>query len=277
MAILVVDDSRAMRMIVRRELRKAGYDEVVEADNGAVALQTLKGGGVELVLSDWNMPDMNGIELLTALRSEDNAVAFGFVTSEAGDDIRLRAFEVGADFVVTKPFTGDELSMHVAQALRGERGSQTATTASPPTVAGVLEGLLGRKVTTTDSPPPRTDATTAVATYATTDGSAHSSCVFEMPLAASVGCALALVPASQAEEWGSAHALSEAIEANFYEVANVLAKLGSPSNERLVLQGVSVITGDETIPGVDPSSLWWSTVEVHVDGYPSGRLGFTAT
>lgn len=85
MAILVVDDSRAMRMIVLRELRKAGFDtkDVREAENGLGALEQIKAGGIELVLSDWNMPEMDGMCLLQALRGGGNHVPFGFVTSES--------------------------------------------------------------------------------------------------------------------------------------------------------------------------------------------------
>src|SRR5579863_1309775 len=146
MAILVVDDSRAMRMIVTRELRKAGYENVVEAENGAVALETISGGGVDLVLSDWNMPDMNGIDLLTNLRAGGNTVPFGFVTSETAGDVRARAFEVGASFIITKPFTSDDLDREICLALGDDAGAMAAGGRSRErTLDGVLEGLLGRR------------------------------------------------------------------------------------------------------------------------------------
>lgn len=68
---LVVDDSRAMRMTVLRELHKGGYDtrDVPEVENGRPALEAIRQGGVDLVLCDWNMPEMNGITLLQALSS----------------------------------------------------------------------------------------------------------------------------------------------------------------------------------------------------------------
>ena len=109
MKIMVVDDSRAMRMILKRTLRQAGYGqaEVIEAANGKEALDTLRGTTPNLVLCDWNMPEMNGIELLRALRSEGNAVKFGFVTSEASPEMRNTATDSGALFLITKPFTAD--------------------------------------------------------------------------------------------------------------------------------------------------------------------------
>jgi two-component system chemotaxis response regulator CheY len=107
MKILVVDDSKAMRTIVSRTLRQAGFGdaELVEAENGAIALELVKAGGVDLVLSDWNMPEMNGIELLHALNDNDLHPTFGFVTSESSPDMRKTASDAGAQFLISKPFT----------------------------------------------------------------------------------------------------------------------------------------------------------------------------
>lgn len=109
MKILIVDDSKAMRMIVTRTLKQAGFADctVVEAANGVQALQTLRGGGFDVVLSDWNMPEMNGLELLRAIKAEGVAVRFGFVTSEGTAGMRQQASEAGALFLITKPFTPD--------------------------------------------------------------------------------------------------------------------------------------------------------------------------
>lgn len=108
MRILVVDDSKAMRMIVRRTLRMAGFHhEVREASSGAEALQTLHAEPIDLVLSDWNMPEMNGLELLQRLRTEGSNVKFGFVTSESSVDMRTAAGNAGALFSITKPFTAE--------------------------------------------------------------------------------------------------------------------------------------------------------------------------
>jgi two-component system, chemotaxis family, chemotaxis protein CheY len=109
--LLIVDDSKAMRMIVRRALRQAnlGEHQVDEATNGAEALEKLRGGPFDLVLADWNMPQMNGIDLLKAVRSEGMSVNFGFVTSEGTDDIRDLAMQNGAQFLIVKPFTPEAL------------------------------------------------------------------------------------------------------------------------------------------------------------------------
>lgn len=111
MKILIVDDSRAMRMLVRRALRQAGFGghEVDEAENGVAALDRVRVGAPDLVLSDWNMPEMSGIELLGALRADAPAVKFGFVTSEATPEMRERAARSGALFLIAKPFTPESV------------------------------------------------------------------------------------------------------------------------------------------------------------------------
>ncbi|MEM7248314.1 MAG: response regulator [Acidobacteriota bacterium] len=112
MKILIVDDSKAMRMIVRRNLRQSGHgdSEVVEAANGREALEAVHEHGPELILSDWNMPEMTGIELLRALRAEGTTTTFGFVTSEGTPEMRSLAAEAGAAFLIAKPFTANDFA-----------------------------------------------------------------------------------------------------------------------------------------------------------------------
>ena len=109
MKILVADDSRVMRQIVIRTLRQAGYDDhdIVEAEDGADALAKVSSEQPDLVLSDWNMPNMSGIECLQAMRSSGSTVPFGFVTSEGSPEMRERAESAGALFLIAKPFTAD--------------------------------------------------------------------------------------------------------------------------------------------------------------------------
>ena len=119
MQILVVDDSKAMRSIVMRAVRQAGFDAVTfaEAVNGAEALKLIRAATPDLVLADWNMPEMSGIELLKALRAEGNQVKVGFVTSESDPAMRDLAFNSGALFMITKPFTPDVLKAAMSQAV----------------------------------------------------------------------------------------------------------------------------------------------------------------
>ena len=107
MKILIVDDSTAMRMIVKKTLRLAGFEghDISEADDGAKALAAIKGAAPDLILSDWNMPIMSGIELLENLIEEGIKTKFGFVTTEATVEMRQRAASAGARFLISKPFT----------------------------------------------------------------------------------------------------------------------------------------------------------------------------
>ncbi len=107
MDILVVDDSLAMRMIVIKTLREAGYGghDIAQAADGALALEHIKGNQPDLILCDWNMPNMTGPELLDALKNEGFNMPFGFITTEGTDIMREKASELGARFLIAKPFT----------------------------------------------------------------------------------------------------------------------------------------------------------------------------
>ena len=108
MRVLVADDSRVMRQIVIRTLRQAGYDwEITEAPNGAEALDIAQAEDPDLVLSDWNMPEMTGIELLHAMRQNGIDIPLGFVTSEGSAEMREQADAAGALFLIAKPFTAE--------------------------------------------------------------------------------------------------------------------------------------------------------------------------
>lgn len=117
---MIVDDSKAMRMIVRRTLKQAGFGsyEVEEATNGAEALGKIRGNPPRLVLSDWNMPDMSGYELLTKLRAENIQVPFAMITTEGTPEMRTKAANAGALFLIQKPFTPEELARAVGTVLK---------------------------------------------------------------------------------------------------------------------------------------------------------------
>ena len=119
MKILVADDSKVMRQIVIRTLRQAGHGghDIVEAENGRDCLEKVATEQPDLVLSDWNMPEMNGIDCLAALRAQGSQVKFGFVTSEGSDDMRARATAAGALFLIAKPFTAETFSEALAGVL----------------------------------------------------------------------------------------------------------------------------------------------------------------
>ncbi|WP_456372501.1 response regulator [Thiolapillus sp.] len=119
MNIMVVDDSLAMRLIVMKTLREAGYGghDITQAADGAKALEAIRQEQPDLVLCDWNMPNMTGPELLETLKDEGIKPKFGFVTTEASEEMRERAAELGANFLIAKPFTPesfqDKLSPYI--------------------------------------------------------------------------------------------------------------------------------------------------------------------
>lgn len=109
MKILIADDSRAMRMIVTRTLRQAGLSghELIEAENGREGLEIAVAQSPDLILSDWNMPEMTGIDFLKALRANGSSTPFCFVTSEGSEEMRELAAAAGALGLISKPFTAE--------------------------------------------------------------------------------------------------------------------------------------------------------------------------
>lgn len=118
MRILVVDDSKVMRGIIIRTLKQSGYANatVVEAGNGIEALKAMREAPLDLMLLDWNMPDLNGIDLAEKLKAAGIKVRFGFITTETSDEMRKRAMDAGALFVLGKPFTPESIQAALSQA-----------------------------------------------------------------------------------------------------------------------------------------------------------------
>ena len=108
---LVVDDFSTMRRIVRNLLKEIGFLNVEEAEDGAVALQRLQSGGIDFVISDWNMPNMDGLALLQQIRGSDalKTLPVLMVTAEAKKENIIAAAQAGASGYVVKPFTAATL------------------------------------------------------------------------------------------------------------------------------------------------------------------------
>ena len=105
--ILVVDDFSTMRRIVRNLLKEIGYPNVEEAEDGAVAIQKLKNGNFNFVVTDINMPNMNGFELLRLVRADPELkeIPVLLVTAEAKKEDIINAAQCGASGYIVKPFT----------------------------------------------------------------------------------------------------------------------------------------------------------------------------
>lgn len=109
--ILVVDDFSTMRRIVKNCLGQLGFKNITEAEDGQVALSKLQEGNFELVISDWNMPNMMGIDLLRAVRANEKlkTLPFVMVTAEAQKENVIEAAKAGVSNYIIKPFTADAL------------------------------------------------------------------------------------------------------------------------------------------------------------------------
>jgi len=111
MKILVVDDFSTMRRIVKNLLKDLGFTNTVEADDGKTALPILQAGGIDFLVTDWNMPGMTGIDLLKAVRSDPEMVDLPvlMVTAEAKREQIIMAAQAGVNGYVIKPFTAATL------------------------------------------------------------------------------------------------------------------------------------------------------------------------
>jgi len=109
--ILVVDDFPTMRRIVRNLLKELGFENVDEAEDGAMALDKLRTGGFQFVVSDWNMPNLDGLEMLKQIRLDPNLKSLPvlMVTAEAKKENIVAAAQAGANGYVVKPFTAATL------------------------------------------------------------------------------------------------------------------------------------------------------------------------
>lgn len=109
--ILIVDDFNTMRRIVKTCLKQLGFENITEAEDGQAALNKLQNGQFKLVISDWNMPNMMGIDLLKAVRADNNLqkIPFIMVTAEGQKENILEAVKSGVSNYIVKPFTADIL------------------------------------------------------------------------------------------------------------------------------------------------------------------------
>jgi two-component system chemotaxis response regulator CheY len=120
MKVLVVDDFATMRRIVKGALKQLGFVNIVEAEDGQIALELLKKEKVGLIVSDWNMPNMTGIEFLKVVRGDAvlKDTPFIMVTAEGQKDNVLEAVNAGVSNYVVKPFTPDILGEKIKKVLK---------------------------------------------------------------------------------------------------------------------------------------------------------------
>lgn len=126
MQILVVDDFSTMRRIVKNQLRELGFSNMREADDGLTALEVLKSTHIDFVVTDWNMPGMQGIDLLKTIRADDRFkhLPVLMVTAEAKREQIIEAAQSGVNGYVVKPFTAAALKEKIDRIF--ERIEQTS-------------------------------------------------------------------------------------------------------------------------------------------------------
>lgn len=121
LSVLIVDDSSVVRKILERSLRQAGFglDKVIEASNGADGLAQLHGNPVDLILSDVNMPEMDGIEFLRQLRTVEKAkeIPVIMITTEGSEQKVIEAITLGARGYIRKPFSAKDVREQVTHLL----------------------------------------------------------------------------------------------------------------------------------------------------------------
>ncbi|MFT5520514.1 MAG: two-component system chemotaxis response regulator CheY [Enterobacterales bacterium] len=115
MKILIVDDFSTMRRIIKNLLRDLGFTNTAEADDGITALPMLQGGNFDFLVTDWNMPGMEGIELLKRVRADENLKSLPvlLVTAEAKKEQIVEAAQAGVNGYIVKPFTSNTLKVKI--------------------------------------------------------------------------------------------------------------------------------------------------------------------
>lgn len=113
--ILIADDFAGMRMVIRSILKNIGFTNINEADGGKAVLRLLRKQKYDLILCDWNMPDMPGVEVLRKIRSDDELkdMPFIMITAEAQEENILEALEAGASSYIVKPFAAETVSKKI--------------------------------------------------------------------------------------------------------------------------------------------------------------------
>jgi len=118
--ILIVDDFATMRKVIRNLLKQVGYENIVEAEDGVMALKELKSQKIDFIISDWNMPNMTGFELLKAVRGDKELgkTPFLMVTAESLQDNVVQAVKAGVDNYIVKPFTAEVLNEKISKIVK---------------------------------------------------------------------------------------------------------------------------------------------------------------
>lgn len=131
--VLVVDDFSTMRRIIKTALKQMGIEDITEAEDGKIALQKLKLKDFKLIISDWNMPNLMGIDFLRRVRADEKYkhIPFLMVTAEARKDNVLEAAKAGVSNYITKPFTAEDLQKKIENIVMKQQATAAQAATSP--------------------------------------------------------------------------------------------------------------------------------------------------
>jgi two-component system, chemotaxis family, chemotaxis protein CheY len=116
MKFLIVDDSSTMRRIIKNSLKRIGFEDILEAENGKQALEIFN--DVDMILTDWNMPEMDGLEFVKRVRTTNKTIPILMVTTNAAKDDIVEALKNGVNNYIVKPFTPETLKEKVESVLK---------------------------------------------------------------------------------------------------------------------------------------------------------------
>jgi two-component system chemotaxis response regulator CheY len=296
MKVLIVDDSRAMRLMISRGLRDLGVPGApyLEAPDGDAALRTIRADLPDLVISDFNRPGMDGLQLLRAIRDEGIRTRFGFITSEASEQVRHEAAEAGALFVITKPFTQENLGGALCRVLVDLGCCAVRPAVAPPSrppaparprfpkaasVVPLLKRLLSRDVVGLAAPRlPLPREGEFLAEYTHLNVSSYV-VICNLSFAARVGAALTLIPRSAAAEAIVAGRLTESIADNFHEALSVMSRLFDAGGVARVHLGRVHLPGEappDEVVDLLGKPIARTDLAIDIGGYGPGSLTLAA-
>lgn len=233
MNVVIADDSRAMRMLVRKTLRDAGFTktEIREASDGQEALTLIREWMPDLVMTDWNMPNMGGLELLQALKEESFTGKAVVVSSAASPDMLVTAAEAGAESVIQKPFTPERFQNTLVRIgfkpnaeATVEQGVADKIDLSPRGVAAALSRAYRRPLKITEGAPLNLRMPKCVHAVYEDEGEVCAVVVMELEIAGHLGAALSLIPKTAVKDF-LAGKIQPEVKENVHEVFNLLSRV----------------------------------------------------
>ena len=251
MRFLIVDDSRAIQTIIRRILENTGYKEIElkTAMNGEEALATLETWQPDLMLTDWHMPGMTGLELLQTIRQMGLDIKVGFITTETSARHIEEAHRNGDAFVINKPFTKEILEQAVLSVLQDGDGAEaaiqaTATPHSAPTSAKAvgaeaisqllsLSSIICKVDTIEPIPIDRIKLPYVISLYGSPGSkSVEAICLMDLYAACMLGGAMTSMPAAQIKNAIASKTLNKEMYENCSSFLRDMSGIISASREK---------------------------------------------